>query len=231
MVLALFLALAVWGLFIKPQDPTDSSISDLTWEEDVTLASGETVRFKRRMKIEQDYSWGIQSMGPKIVREATLEPVTPNGSFVPWSAPIMPFYIDRDPENGEWVVIGASDQPSFDKANGDPCPTQWAFRLRKGVWYIQPVPKSFLGNLPNLLADVRVEDDAMYSDAEWGTIVVQRKVSQIPERGFRLTPTARSVGEISFDPQCKGKDPQFTRDFVVQKDMEPASLAEFPRLP
>lgn len=233
--IALILALGLWQLIGTTGDflgPSISgpSVSDRTWEEDVTLASGETVRFKRRMRIEQNYSWGIQSMGPKVVRDATLGLVTPNGSFVPWSAPIMPFYIDRDPENEEWIVIGASDEGSFWTVNGEPCPPQWAFRLHRGAWYLQPVPKAFLGRLPNLLADLRVKEDINLSPAEFQAIVDQRKARQIPDSGFRISPDARSVGEVFNISKCKGKEPSFTRDFIVNDNMPAASLSMFPRM-
>jgi hypothetical protein len=229
-VIAAFLAFAAIGLFIKPKDPTGPSLSEMTWEEDISLASGESVRFKRHMRFKQKYSWGMQSMSAMQVQEATLDLVKPDNTFVRWSAPIMPFYIDRDPGNGEWIVIAAADGRNFWSINGEPCPPQWGFRLRNGTWYLIPVPKPLLGRHLNLLADLNVTDDAELSPSAFQAIVKERKDRQYKDRGFRLIPTMQAVGEIYNYGKCRGKEPAFTRVFFESDEMADASLAKFPRL-
>jgi hypothetical protein len=213
--------------FIHFVDPSGQDINDMRWEESVTLASGETVKVKRHIRFRQEEAFGMGLMAQNYLA-ASLEIVPAPKDFVVWNAPIIPILLDRDPANGEWVVIGGYDSSNLWDFNGKPCPPQWGFRLREGIWYIQPVPENLIGKKPNLLLDLRVSDDREFTLQEFSSEVVVRKKQQTAF-GDRIIPGMRSVGEVYKPSPCEEPGPpRFTDEFTA---IDPPNLVSFPRIP
>ena len=160
---------------------------------------------------------------------ASLKIISGPTDFVFWSAPILPMLLDRDPQNGEWIVVAGADSLQFWNANGQPCPRQWAFRLHNGSWYLQPIPESLIGRKPNLLLDLRVSDDKDFSSNEFASVAQVRKARQT-DTGERISPTMRFVGDSNeVTVACKAPGPpRFTGPFHA---FEEPNLASFPRMP
>jgi hypothetical protein len=219
-------------------DPTGSDINDMTWTETVSLSSGETVTIERHVRFRTYSVFGLggQSSGP--LDEVDRIAMIGARGFVAWTAPIRPMLLDRDPDTNEWIVVAADEQggpANLWADNGRPCPPQWAFRLRDGQWFIQPVPVNLLGRRPNLLVDLRVSDDAKFSRASFPAEVVARKRAQMEfNRGVSID--MRSVGVVAtFINTCKDvSPPAFTAPFrekYATGEPIPRSMNSFPRLP
>jgi hypothetical protein len=215
-------------------DPTGSDINDMTWTETVTLSSYEMVSIERHVRFKEYSVLGLGGQGSGPVGEVDSIAMPGVADFVPWTAPIRPLVLDRDQETKEWIVIAADLQggpTSLWQDNGKPCPPRWAFRLRNGKWFIQPVPVRYLENGPNLLVDLRVSDDAKFSRAAFSNEAVARKQAQIvPDETIRL------VGDLRpYIDACKGgAAPRFLGPFLEKNafgDTFARTLSNFPRLP
>jgi hypothetical protein len=198
----------------------------------VTLASGEVIQINRHVLFRQEGAWGTGGgLSAPTYTTSSIDIIPSDREFVRWDAPMIPILIDRDEVTKEWIVIAGHDNPSFWNANGKPCPPQWAFRLRAGVWYVQPVPESLLGRLPNLLADLRVTDDREYSEATFAAVALERKASQLlpyPKIGPELVRVGVVYKGLS---HCKSPgSPTFGDDFWSPGRYNSPSLREFPRL-
>jgi len=77
-----------------------------------------------------------------------------------WNAPFVPIVLDKDPANGEWLLVAANDGCLPWLRNGLPRPPYWAFRQRNGKWYRDSIPDSFLMRQANLLVEFDVDDKA-----------------------------------------------------------------------
>lgn len=231
-VAALF-ALLVLGTSACTRDKNGISVNDMKWQESVELASGEVIFVKRHVRFRQERAAGLSGMLTAPVYEtASIEIPGASSGFVMWDAPILPIYLDRDPKTNEWLVIGAEDGIALWRFNGRPCPPQWAFRLRDGTWHIQPVPKELIGRRPNLLVDLRVNDDRDLTQEEFQALVTTRKLNQLGPSG-RVSPGMVAVGVV-YDKQsrCATMDtPAFTSEFSPERAPGSPNLANFPRIP
>jgi hypothetical protein len=229
--LAVALALGAWWLISYLRDPNGSEINDMRWQESVKLASGETIQVKRHVRFRQQYSIGVGQMTAPRYQTASLEIVPAPKDFVPWSAPMIPIFLDRDPDNGEWIVVGAEGNSSMWDFNGKPCPPQWGFRLHQGVWYIQPVPANLIGRPPNLLVELHVSDDADYSPESFVPVAVDR-MKQQTAIGNNIALSMKSIGVVATKKvQCDTPGPpRFTDKFMPERTEGP-TLAIFPRMP
>jgi hypothetical protein len=232
-VLVVILVTGGWWLY----DLNDSDTVVLHWKESVTLASGQSVQIKRHVKFHQNYMWGVRMMSAQDYVEASIEMDSTQKDFVRWEAPIQPLYLDRDPNNGEWIIVSGEDANYLWPVNGQPCPPQWAFRLHGGIWYLQPVPTNLLGRRANLLLDLRRTDDHILSRMGFTLsrmgferAVIQRKDDQFKQRD-RVSVKLESVGaSYNMNGYCKGSDtPRFTREFIPKASNHP-NIANFPRL-
>jgi hypothetical protein len=228
--LAILAAIGGWLLFRFIDDPNGSGTAVLDWNESVQLTSGQTVQIKRHAKFTQNYMWGVQMMSAQQYYESSIEMDPSQKDFVRWEAPLQPLYLDRDPGNGEWLIIAGEDGNFLWAVNGQPCPPQWAFRLRDGVWYLQALPGSLLGRKPNLLVDLRIKDDHRLSHFGFQGAVAQRKADQLGPSG-RISAALESVGaNYSLRKYCKDVDtPRFTREFIPKASNQP-NIANFPRM-
>jgi hypothetical protein len=214
--------------YLRFIDPTGQDVNAMRWQESVRLASGEAITVDRYVKFRQEEALGMGLMAIQF-ENATLNIVPAPPDFVPWSAPIYPMLLDRDPENREWIVIGGTDSLNYWEINGRPCPSQWAFRLHEGVWYLQPIPTSLIGRKPNLLLDLRVSDDKDFTSSEFASVAKARKLLQA-NTGERIIPGMRFVGE-SYEPSpvCEGPGPPRFTDKIYAIDQP--NLSRFPRMP
>lgn len=220
---------ALWLLY-RFIDPNGPNWTELKWTESVQLASGETVEIKRHIKFEQHRIWGMGgTWSAKHFEQSQIDLVEDSDTFLRWSAPLLPIYMDRDAASGEWIVIAVEDGDRLRPHNGAPCPPQWAFRLRSGTWYLQPVPKEFLGRRSNLLMDIKRGDDKRLIGTRFRANVEKRKSEQfsLPPRVFKdFTVVGGSTWLGSY---CdKYPDPVFTREFGKSPDN--TRLLRFPRM-
>jgi hypothetical protein len=219
-------------------DTNGSSVNEMRWGETVQLASGETVQVERYIKFRQEGAVGMGLMAA-VFESASLEIVAGGGDFLRWEAPVRPIFLDRDPQSGEWIVIAGSDGLTFWNFNGKPCPPQWSFRLRGGVWHLQPVPQSLIGRKPNLLVDLRVTDDREFSSKTFESEAVTRKLQQSASNTgvpFGMTAVGANPGNLE---RCKSPGPprfadEFRPDASIriegEKSVPAPNLANFPRL-
>jgi hypothetical protein len=170
LVLALTTSLAGCG----PDIPSEA---EFRYDETVQLAAGDTVRIRRHVKfLQPGIGGGMKELRAKAFKFSTLQ-ILPESPEVPvWSAPLVPIVLDRDPENGEWVLIASTDNCDVAWDNGNPVPMYWGFRLRAGEWFRAPIPEVFFNRTANLFADFRVYE----SEAELLANFTQRKAEQIP---------------------------------------------------
>ena len=210
-------------------DPTGSDVNDLTWNEAVALQSGELVAIRRHTRFRTYSVWGLGGASSGPVGEKDSINIVGDTSFIKWEAPVRPMLLDRDEATHEWLIVAASYEGSMWGNNGAPCPPQWAFRLRGGAWHVQPVPAALLGRRPNLLMDLRVEDDAKFTADKFGAEGARRKAVQTSENSG--LPYGQSfVGDLTmYRRLCEGMAPRFLKEFL-DKDRAGISLADFPRM-
>jgi hypothetical protein len=134
------------------------SHADLTWIEDVRLASGEIVSVKRHVVMTHTRALGGGFSSAKVFTTSSIEPTNSN-EFSKWDAPFVPIVLDKDPTNGEWILVAANDGCLPWLRNGLPRPPYWAFRHRNGKWYRDVIPDSFLMREASLLVEFDVDDN------------------------------------------------------------------------
>lgn len=148
--------------------------ADLTWIEPVQLAAGETVNVKRHVVMWHERALGGGFSSAPVYKTSTIELLPSAPQFPVWDAPLVPLVIDRDPANGEWVIVASIDGCSFWLRNGLPRPPYWAFRLRHGEWYRDAIPEFMLSRAANLYVEFDVTDTSGELDRE----IEARKRSQ-----------------------------------------------------
>jgi hypothetical protein len=167
-----WIILGLAALFCFGCDFSPRSV-ELTWNEPVQVANGETVQVQRHVTMFHERQLGGGSSAP-IYNSSTIDLVGA-AEFPTWNAPMVPIVLDRDPGTGEWIVVAGIDGCSFWARNGRPRPPYWAFRLRGGEWYRDSVPESFIGRPANLLVEFDVTDESKTIESEIGP----RKKSQV----------------------------------------------------
>jgi hypothetical protein len=223
----LVLGMVIWYI----NDPNGGGTAELHWKESVQLASGETVQIKRHVKFTQHWMMGVQMMSAQEYSAASIELYPPQKDFPRWEAPLQPIYLDRDPESREWIVVAGEGGRGLWPWNGRPCPPHWAFRLRNGVWYLQPVLTGFIGRKTNLLQDIRLSDDHRLFSPRFQSAVIDRKKRQF-ELPSRISGAVEKVGVVhSLDGYCSRYSvPQFTSEFLFEQSPI-LNLSRFPRIP
>ena len=152
----------------------EASKADLTWVEPVKLASGETVKIKRHVVMIHERAWGGGFSSAPIYRTSSIELEPASPEFPKWDAPFVPIVMDKDPANGEWLIVASIDGCSLWLRNGLPRPPYWAFRLRNGEWYRSPIPGSFIERKANLFVEFDVTDNSSALNHE----IEARKIQQ-----------------------------------------------------
>lgn len=150
--------------------------TQLQWEEDVVLGSGEVIRIARDVDCNREQSLGGEAAGARYWKRAILRSVATPPLFPEWDAPLYAIYLDRD-ENGVWWLIAATDDVSFWNRNGEPPTSQWAFRVKGDRWILAPVPSAYMGRRANLLVDYRPSD----WDSTVAREAAERKASPDPK--------------------------------------------------
>lgn len=216
---------AAWILW----DPNGAQTNDKAWVESVKLESGEVLKVERHVRFREGRALGGGYSTGQVFESSDLRWHDNSNQPISWKAPMRAFYLGRDPDTYEWIVVaGGGSGLGFYEANGSPCPPQWAFRLRRGVWYVQPVPTSMFGRLPNLLFDLRVTDDRRFPYPPFSEEVSERKerFARQPQQEDLGTFVVGAIGQMT---HCQNRDPGFTNPFVVNESMP--GLNQFPRLP
>jgi hypothetical protein len=233
LLLAVLVALFTWYAYEKIVDPSGGSVNDMRWSEEVRLASREILHIQRHIRFSRGRAFGGGWLTSAVYTTSTIDVVGGPKDFITWDAPLIAMLIDRDPETKEWIVVAGHESDAFWFTNGAPCPPQWAFRLRDGAWYVQPVPKSLLGREPNILVDVRLDDDRQYSPADFERVARERKIVQTSAIPQRIGRDLARVGAVSeyFLPHCKPDvPPGFTSKFPLPNDHSEPDLTRFPRM-
>ncbi len=169
--------------------------AELRWIEPVRLASGEEVKVNRHVVVIHQRAWGGGFSSAPVYKRSSIE-LLDDGSNIPaWDAPLVPLVIDKDPENGEWIIVASIDGCSLWERNGRPRPPYWAFRLRAGEWYRDAIPQSFANRVPNLLVEYSVSDTSQQLERDIG----ERKRVQLvtPKRA----PIYRSINP-AYEKKC-----------------------------
>jgi hypothetical protein len=167
------LASLVWLVALVGCAKTPRS-ADLTWVELVQLISGETVTIKRHVMMWHERAFGGGFSSAPIYKTSRIELSPGSADFPPWDAPLVPIVMDKDPANGDWIIVASIDECGMWGRNGKPGPPYWAFRLRNGVWYRDSLPEAFLDRAANLFVEYDVTD----SSQEVGETITSRKKSQ-----------------------------------------------------
>jgi hypothetical protein len=226
---AVVLVIAGWRVYWKIRDPSGASVNDMRWTEPVQLASGETIRIRRHIRFRQGRALGGGWAFAPEYKTSTIDIESTGSPLATWDAPLVAMLVDRDPATGEWLVIASQDDLTFWNANGKPCPPQWAFRLRRGVWFLEPVPVPMLSRIPNLLVDVRVDDDRNFSTHSFETVLAVRRLNQL-SLPTKISPAFRAVGAFSNEVGCReGDAPRFLGRFYETSKHGFPDLYNFPR--
>lgn len=172
--------------------------ADLTWIEPVHLAPGETIEIKRRVMMWHERAFGGGFSSAPVYKTSSIELSPSSADFPIWDAPLVPVVLDKDPANGEWIIVASIDGCSLWLRNGLPRPPYWAFRLRRGEWYRDAIPESFLGRPANLFVEVDVTDSSSGLEEQ----IEGRKRSQ-----FTTPKHAPQYGKIDteFKKRCGGQ--------------------------
>lgn len=175
-----------------------ASNADLTWVEPVQLASGEEVKVKRHVVVIQERAYGGGFLAAPIYKTSSLELQVGSASYPIWDAPMVPVLVDKDPTNGEWVVVAATSGCDTWLRNGRPRPPYWAFRLRNGQWYRDAIPTGFLDRPANLFIDFRTDDrsDKLNSEIE------DRKKQQFDSKQHPKSYNKVDTSYAEFDKGC-----------------------------
>ena len=175
----------------------EASKADLTWVEPVKLASGETVKIKRHVVMIHERAWGGGFSSAPIYRTSSIELEPASPEFPKWDAPFVPIVMDKDPANGEWLIVASISSCSLWLRNGLPRPPYWAFRLRNGEWYRSTVPDSFIERSANLFVEFDVTDSsgALNRDIQGR----KRKQEITPKHALRY-----SKIDSKFETRCGG---------------------------
>lgn len=204
------------------------TLNDSTWHETVRLASGEDLNVKHHVRFHEHVAFGGGATGQAFDNSA-LEWSSDGKTVIRWSAPMRPFLIDRDPNTDEWLVVAnGGSEGGFYEVNGSPCPPQWAFRLREGTWFVQPVPVDLIGRRANVLVELRVDDGKRFPTPSFDAEAQRRKAR------FEARPSSHEletyvVGAIGQHHVCEGRAPQFRTPFTVNDTIP--GLDHFPRIP
>jgi hypothetical protein len=134
--------------------------ADLRWSEAVTLASGEVVSVERHVVMIHERAFGGGFSSAPVYLTSSIRGDQASDAIPLWDAPLVPILIDKDPENGEWIIVASIDGCSMWLRNGMPKPPYWAFRLRDEEWFWDSVPSRFLNRPANLLVEYDVHDDS-----------------------------------------------------------------------
>jgi len=212
------------------RDPNGSETNDLSWNEVVVLASGETLKVRRHVRFYQEGIIGRRSLSAPNYEKASLEWTAANGERIRWSAPVAAMAIERDPVNGEWIVVADQGNGSMWSVNGQPCPPYWAFRSRAGTWYVQPLPEWIIGRSPNLLLDLHRADDRRFIKSSFSAVAERRKARQSTDP--EVINSLLKIGGMRETHPCRKtpQSPRFTGEFTPDRTNRP-TLASFPRLP
>jgi hypothetical protein len=192
LLLLLLLILLAGCSDAKPQT------ADLTWIEPVKLASGETVMIKRHVVMWHERAFGGGFSSAPVYENSRVELSPSTSAFPIWDAPFVPVVFDKDPANGEWIIVASIDGCSLWLRNGLPRPPYWAFRLRNGEWYRDKIPESFLGRATNMFVEFDVTD----SSARLNSEIEQRKASQ--NRNPKHAPQYAMI-DAAFNKRCGGE--------------------------
>jgi hypothetical protein len=224
-VLALLGVIVTWYLW----DPNGSTINDKAWSEEVKLASGDLLHVRRHVRFREETALGGGYSTGQAFESSDLQWSTPDQKSIRWSAPMRALFLDREPNSGEWIIVAGGDSgANFYQLNGSPCPPQWAFRLKGDTWYVQPVPASLMGRMPNILLDLRVTDDRRFPFPSFDTEVKRRK-ERFAARPRREDLGLYVVGAIGVVSQCKGVPSQFRGPFTTNETIP--GISDFPRIP
>lgn len=149
----------------------------LEWSEPVQLASGETVQIKRNVEMWHETAFGGGFSSAPVYKTNSIELDPATSEFPKWDTPLVPIVMDKDPSNGEWVVVASIDECGMWARNGRPQPPYWAFRLQSREWFRVEIPQWLLNRRSNLF----VEYDTVDSSEELNSEIAIRKRSQIDD--------------------------------------------------
>ncbi len=151
--------------------------AELTWIEPVRLSSGEEVRIKRHVVMIHERAWGGGFSSAPIYKRSSIELVDGGSNFPVWDAPLVPLVIDKDPANGEWLIVASIDECGMWARNGRPRPPYWAFRLREREWFRDAIPHALIDRPANLFVEMEVSD----TSRKLGEYIEKRKQAQKSE--------------------------------------------------
>ena len=129
--------------------------SNLQWEEEVQLASGEVLVVQRVVK-------GINPMGEvggpggwdsESMTVAVLSPPRADNPPV-WEGPFVPLLFDRDAQTGQWFMVATFYSCESWYALGKPKLPYTEYRLKEGRWQQQSLTPSLIGRKANMLTNI-----------------------------------------------------------------------------
>jgi hypothetical protein len=124
---------------------------DISWKEEVLLASGQKIVVKRTAEgnklgeIGGTGGWGSTKMTLEIV-----DPRLPTNPPI-WSERWVPMLFDFDPETKEWFVVATFYMCEDWYALGRPKLPYLQFRAHDGTWEQVPLDPKLIGRKSNML--------------------------------------------------------------------------------
>lgn len=129
--------------------------SNLQWQEEVQLASGEVLVVQRVVK-------GVSPMGEvggpggwdsEGMTVAVLSPARADNPPV-WEGPFVPLLFDRDAQTGQWFMVATFYSCESWYALGKPKLPYTEYRLKDGRWQQQSLTPSLIGRKANMLTNI-----------------------------------------------------------------------------
>lgn len=146
---------------------------NLDWKEEVTLSSGEKFFITRTQRLDLNVANALTPGNHAL--DSRVASATDRIHFPEWRAPMIPLLLDRDPANGDWILVATNATCRFWQRNQQPAPPYWAFRAVKGEWKRTEMPAGFWNRPTNLFAAFNLSD----SDRTIAQTLRARKLKQL----------------------------------------------------
>lgn len=159
--------------------------SDLAWNEEVQLSSGQVIVVKRTA---QARSLGeIGGPGGWEAEAMTVEIIEPQLADRPaaWSFPFVPILFDRDPGTGEWFMVATFYTcERWQQQLGKPKLPYGEWRFRQGQWQRVELSPVHVGRAANMLISISSAGEPNHTLKSKDEIMSDRRIAPEYRRIF-----------------------------------------------
>jgi hypothetical protein len=128
--------------------------SNISWNEEVLLQSGEKIIVHRTVKTkafgEIGGAGGWENMGMTLEIQAPQRPDNPPL----WTDSFTPLVFDRDPKTQQWFMVATFDTCQKWEALGKPKLPYTEYRVQNGQWVQQALSPELIGREGNMLTSI-----------------------------------------------------------------------------